>query len=290
MDQIMTAFADKSIDPRALENRAGELLFETQHSPKDSPLTFQQMDKMNAALKSKDTLHDALSVIYSFSYMGMLSRVHCEDLVGSLIERFRTAGAGGPGPARGAPSAGGGAKNIERFRTAGAGGPGPARGAPSAGGGAKNIERFRTAGAGGPGPARGAPSAGGGMAKKGEDVIVITEEEVPNSMQSVREARKVKLAEAKSKQAKIKYQTLKSSFDKTQPDIKSAKAKRVQIEADLARAVEAENALNVEYTRLVAEVSQAYAESQAAETAHEEAILAAARAGRLGGEDKRAKH
>ena len=263
MDQIMTAFADKSIDPRALENRAGELLFETQHSPKDSPLTFQQMDKMNAALKSKDTLHDALSVIYSFSYMGMLSRVHCEDLVGSLIERFRTAGAGGPGPARGAPSAGGGAKNIERFRTAGAGGPGPARGA---------------------------PSAGGGMAKKGEDVIVITEEEVPNSMQSVREARKVKLAEAKSKQAKIKYQTLKSSFDKTQPDIKSAKAKRVQIEADLARAVEAENALNVEYTRLVAEVSQAYAESQAAETAHEEAILAAARAGRLGGEDKRAKH
>ena len=236
MDQIMTAFADKSIDPRALENRAGELLFETQHSPKDSPLTFQQMDKMNAALKSKDTLHDALSVIYSFSYMGMLSRVHCEDLVGSLIERFRTAGAGGPGPARGAPS------------------------------------------------------AGGGMAKKGEDVIVITEEEVPNSMQSVREARKVKLAEAKSKQAKIKYQTLKSSFDKTQPDIKSAKAKRVQIEADLARAVEAENALNVEYTRLVAEVSQAYAESQAAETAHEEAILAAARAGRLGGEDKRAKH
>jgi len=235
MDQIMTAFADKSIDPRALENRAGELLFETQHSPKDSPLTFPQMDKMNAALKSKDTLHDALSVIYSFSYMGMLSRVHCEDLVGSLIERFRTAGAGGPGPARGAPSAGGGVK-------------------------------------------------------KGEDVIVITEEEVPNSMQSVREARKVKLAEAKSKQAKIKYQTLKSSFDKTQPDIKSAKAKRVQIEADLARAVEAENALNVEYTRLVAEVSQAYAESQAAETAHEEAILAAARAGRLGGEEKRAKH
>ena len=234
MDQIMTAFADKSIDPRALENRAGELLFETQHSPKDSPLTFPQMDKMNAALKSKDTLHDALSVIYSFSYMGMLSRVHCEDLVGSLIERFRTAGAG-PGPAR--------------------------------------------------------PSSG---VKKGEDVIVITEE-VPNSMQSVREARKVKLAEAKSKQAKIKYQTLKSSFDKTQPDIKSAKAKRVQIEADLARAVEAENALNVEYTRLVAEVSQAYAESQAAETAHEEAILAAARAGRqLGGGgsggEKRAKH
>ena len=234
MDQIMTAFADKSIDSRALEHRAGELLFETQHSPKDSPLTFQQMDKMNAALKSKDTLHDALSVIYSFSYMGMLSRVHCEDLVGSLIERFRTAGAG-PGPAR--------------------------------------------------------PSSG---VKKGEDVIVITEE-VPNSMQSVREARKVKLAEAKSKQAKIKYQTLKSSFDKTQPDIKSAKAKRVQIEADLARAVEAENALNVEYTRLVAEVSQAYAESQAAETAHEEAILAAARAGRqLGGGgsggEKRAKH
>jgi len=242
MDQIMTAFADKSIDPRALENRAGELLFETQHSPKDSPLTFPQMDKMNAALKSKDTLSDCLSVIYSFSYMGMLSRVHCEDLVGSLIERFRTAGAGGPGPARGAPS------------------------------------------------------AGGGMAKKGEDVIVITSEDdqqrVPNSMQSVREARKVKLAEAKSKQAKIKYQTLKSSFDKTQPDIKSAKAKRVQIEADLARAVEAENALNVEYTRLVAEVSQAYAESQAAETAHEEAILAAARAGRQLGEggEKRAKH
>jgi len=240
MDQIMTAFADKSIDPRALENRAGELLFETQHSPKDSPLTFQQMDKMNAALKSKDTLHDALSVIYSFSYMGMLSRVHCEDLAGSLIERFRTAGAGGPGPARGGPS-------------------------------------------------------GHGGVKKGEgDVIVITAEDdqpqVPNSMQSVREARKVKLAEAKSKQAKIKYQTLKSSFDKIQPDIKSAKAKRVQIEADLARAVEAENALNVEYTRLVAEVSQAYAESQAAETAHEEAILAAARAGRLGGEEKRAKH
>ena len=237
MDQIMTAFADKSIDSRALEHRACELLFETQHSPKDSPLTFQQMDKMNAALKSKDTLHDALSVIYSFSYMGMLSRVHCEDLVGSLIERFRTAGAG-PGPAR--------------------------------------------------------PSSG---VKKGEDVIVITEE-VPNSMQSVREARKVKLAEAKSKQAKIKYQTLKSSFDKTQPDIKSAKAKRVQIEADLARAVEAENALNVEYTRLVAEVSQAYAESQAAETAHEEAILAAARAGRQlmgegrggSGGEKRAKH
>ena len=236
MDQIMTAFADKSIDSRALEHRAGELLFETQHSPKESPLTFQQMDKMNAALKSKDTLHDALSVVYSFSYMGCLSRVHCEDLVGSLIERFRTAGAG-PGPA---------------------------------------------------------PSGGG---VKGEDVIVITEEDdprVPNSMQSVREARKVKLAEAKSKQAKIKYQTLKSSFDKTQPDIKSAKTKRVQIEADLARAVEAENALNVEYTRLVAEVSQAYAESQAAETAHEEAILAAARAARLAGEGgegkKRAKH
>ena len=235
MDQIMTAFADKSMDIRALERKASELLFERQQCPNDPDLTVQQMDRMHAAFKSKDTLHDALSVVYSFTYMGRMSRPLCQDLVGELIEKF---------------------------------------------------------------PPRHSSSARPVVLVKGEseDVVVITEDDdqprVPNSMQSVREARKVKLAEAKSKQAKIKYQTLKSSFDKTQPDIKSAKTKRVQIEADLARAVEAENALNVEYTRLVAEVSQAYAESQAAETAHEEAILAAARAGRQAGgpEQKRAKH
>ena len=230
----MTAWADKSMDIRALERKASELLFERQQCPKDPDLTVQQMDRMHAAFKSKDTLHDALSVVYSFTYMGRMSRPLCQDLVGSLIEKF---------------------------------------------------------------PPRHSSSARPVVLVKGEseDVVVITEDDdqprVPNSMQSVREARKVKLAEAKSKQAKIKYQTLKSSFDKTQPDIKSAKTKRVQIEADLARAVEAENALNAEYTRLVAEVSQAYAESQAAETAHEEAILAAARAARLAGEgEKRAKH
>lgn len=235
MDQIMTAFADKSMDIRALERKASELLFERQQCPNDPDLTVQQMDRMHAAFKSKDTLHDALSVVYSFTYMGRMSRPLCQDLVGELIEKF---------------------------------------------------------------PPRHSSSARPVVVVKGEseDVVVITEDQprpVPNSMQSVREARKVKLAEAKSKQAKIKYETLKSNFDKTQPDIKSAKTKRVQIEADLARAVEAENALNAEYTRLVAEVSQAYAESQAAETAHEEAILAAARAARLaggGGEEKRAKH
>jgi hypothetical protein len=235
MDQIMTAFADKSMDIRALERKASELLFERQQCPNDPDLTVQQMDRMHAAFKSKDTLHDALSVVYSFTYMGRMSRPLCQDLVGSLIEKF---------------------------------------------------------------PPRHSSSARPVVVVKGEseDVVVITEDDdqprpVPNSMQSVREARKVKLAEAKSKQAKLKYQTLKSNFDKTQPDIKSAKTKRVQIEADLARAVEAENALNAEYTRLVAEVSQAYAESQAAETAHEEAILAAARAARLAGEGgKRAKH
>jgi hypothetical protein len=209
MDQIMTAWADKSMDIRALERKASELLFERQQCPKDADLTVQQMDRMHAAFKSKDTLHDALSVVYSFTYMGSMSRPLCQDLVGSLIEKFP------PRPSSSAPV----------------------------------------------------------VVVKGEseDVVVITEEDpphVPNSMQGVREAKKVKLAEEKSKQAKIKYQTLKSSFDKTQPDIESAKTKRVQIEADLARAVEAENALNVEYTRLVGEVLHAYAESQAAENAH----------------------
>ncbi len=78
--QIMTAFADKSIDSRSLKCRAGELLFATQYSPKDAPLTFQQMDKLYAAFKSKDTLSDCLAVVYSFLHMGSISHVLCEDL------------------------------------------------------------------------------------------------------------------------------------------------------------------------------------------------------------------
>ena len=68
------------------------ILFNNQRSPDDKPMSVDILHKMERRFNDAGTLFDSVDVVNSFSYMGSLNRVLCEDLALTLVDRFHSCG------------------------------------------------------------------------------------------------------------------------------------------------------------------------------------------------------